>query len=218
MKYLLTIFTDERKSIFWCSLYFFFGFDLFMDIYESFWNTFLPQEESEKKGRRNSRRGKVHLKSRETSVQPFHGRHAKMWLLTHPDQVEESITPTWENTGKEELPLSEGNVCCLESLKLVHMEVILRGCGERLEKSAQSSMGCGRRPMHVPGVVACGFLYHSLSNVTEWHPHYLSVHYSTQTCRIQNHNHILSSETQPLNYNKAEILQIDLTVSMCCIH
>lgn len=82
--FLLTIFIDERKSIFWYSLYFFFffGFELFMDIYESSWNTFLPEEESEKKGRRNSRRGEVCLKSRETSVQPFNGHHVKMWLLT----------------------------------------------------------------------------------------------------------------------------------------
>lgn len=65
-----------------------------MDIYESSWNIFLPQEESEKKGRRNIRRGEVRLKSTETLVQSVRGRHAKMWLLTHPDQVEESITPT----------------------------------------------------------------------------------------------------------------------------
>lgn len=61
---------------------FFFGFELFMDIYEISWNTFLHQEESEKKERRNSRRGEVRLKSREMSVQPFNGRHVKMWLLT----------------------------------------------------------------------------------------------------------------------------------------
>lgn len=65
-----------------------------MDIYESSWNIFLSQEESEKKGRRNIRRGEVRLKSTETLVQPVRGRHTKMWLLTHPDQVEESITPT----------------------------------------------------------------------------------------------------------------------------
>lgn len=47
------------------------------------------------------------------------------------------------------------------------MEVILRSCGDQLGERAQSSMGCGSRPVHVPGVAACGFPYHSLPNVPE---------------------------------------------------
>lgn len=47
------------------------------------------------------------------------------------------------------------------------MEVILRGCGDRLGESAQSSTGCGDRPVHVSGVAVCDFLYHSLPNVPE---------------------------------------------------